>query len=458
MHSRRSFLERALFGAAATSLFPTVHAQERGSRPPARPGDVEVINPRARVPVGLIIDDSTCLVNLNKFAMPQFDETFAGQSPSYKQPWRDWPNEIPDSFTRKFAAWATEAGVKGKWSVVPFPACVGRVDRLLPGWSGQELRESLDMVREVITPNFDIHPEMVTHTRVIDIRTGHPYPSPRLEFMENWNWTTGKSADEIGAYLAYALDILKNAGLTCEGVTTPGGFGSKARPQLAQASLQSVRSVYRAEIPHYFRDLHASGDASVAPRVELASGLDGNDPQCVVSVVACTGDWTGGWDNTLPVGADRFITPDGQAGRMVDVIQRGEPAIILGHWTGIHFNGQELGLQILQEVVKRLHARFDNLLWMKLAELSRYWAAKELTTITRDAGAIKLRAPFACPDFTVKMKAATGQPALQFGNEKAPLREVDSPRKLTGGTWCREGENLTACFALPKGESVLALA
>ena len=30
-----------------------------------------VLNPRHRVPVGLIIDDSTCLVNLNRFAVPK---------------------------------------------------------------------------------------------------------------------------------------------------------------------------------------------------------------------------------------------------------------------------------------------------------------------------------------------------------------------------------------------------
>ena len=456
MRTRRSFLERALLGAAASAFIPTIRAQDRGARPSAKPDGVEVINPRARVPVGLIIDDSTCLVNLNKFSMPQFDETFAGQNPSYKQPWRDWPDEIPDRFTRKFAAWAAEAGVKGKWSVVPYPACVGRVDRMLPGWSSADLRESLNMVRDVIVPNFDIHPEMVTHTRVIDLSTGHPYPSPRLEFMENWQWTTGKSADEIGAYMEYALTILKNAGLACEGVTTPGGFGSKARPQLAQATLQSVRSVFKAEIPHYFRDLIDHGDASVAPRVELASTLDGSDPQCVVSIVACTGDWTGGWDNTLPVGADRFITADGSAGRMVEVIQRGEPAIILGHWTGIYFNGQELGLQILQEVTRRLHAKFDNLLWMKLAELARYWAAKELTSITREGNTITFRAPYACPLFTVKAKAPQGPVALQQGAEKLPLKEVANPRQLAGGTWCREGEFIVACFSLPKGASQLS--
>jgi hypothetical protein len=189
------------------------------------------------------------------------------------------------------------------------------------------------------------------------------------------------------------------------------------------------------------------------PRVELVSGLDGNDPQCVVSIVACTGDWTGGWDCTLPVGADRFISADGKTGRMVDVIERGEPAMILCHWTGVYFNGQELGLQILQEVVKRLHARFDHLLWMKLADLARYWAAKELTAMTRDGSAIVVRAPYACPDFTLRATGGPGVPHVKRGGEKIALKEVENDRRLTAGTWCRQGDSLLICWSLPKGES-----
>jgi hypothetical protein len=185
--------------------------------------------------------------------------------------------------------------------------------------------------------------------------------------------------------MAYALRILKNVGLGCEGITTPGGFGSKARPQLAQAAFESVRDVFGAQIPHYFRDLYAEGDRSVAPLVQNVTGLESDDPRCVVHVIGCTGDWTGGWDNTPPVGADRFITADGSAGRMVDVITRGEPALMVCHWTGIYWNGEELGLKIFQEVVKRLRARFDNLHWMKLSEVSRYWAARELTRIEETA-------------------------------------------------------------------------
>lgn len=454
--TRRQFLleaTRNLAAAGVVAQVPSLLAQVPGERPIHSPG-VEVLNPRGRVPVGIIIDDSTCLVNLNRFAMPQFDEAYGGKNKSYHKNWREWPVEIPDVFVRKFGEWALAEGLKGKWSVVPYPACVGRLDRTLPGWTQRELRESLDLVRAVMVPNWDIHPEMVTHTRVIDTRTGHPYPDHSLRFMENWEWTSGKSVDELTDYLAYALRILKNAGLPCEGVTTPGGFGTGARPQLAQATLQAVRDVFGAEIPHYFRDLHDRGTESVAPRVEYAAGLDSSDPRCVVSILACTGDWTGGWDCEPPGGVDKFITEDMQQGRMVEVIQRGEPAFMLAHWTGVYWNGQELGFKIFQEAVRRLKARFDNLVWMKNSEVARYWAAKELTRIERTGKTVLMHAPFACPDFTLRFEARGNQaPRLFAGDRTTSLKEVNDPLKLVSGTWCRSGERITVCLALPKGSS-----
>ena len=62
--------------------------------------------------------------------------------------WRKMPLEIPDSFVRRFGEWCAEHGVKGKYSIVPYPACVGWLDRFLPGWSVGELRDSLQLVRD----------------------------------------------------------------------------------------------------------------------------------------------------------------------------------------------------------------------------------------------------------------------------------------------------------------------
>jgi hypothetical protein len=452
--SRRRFLQQAALGTAAlVSDARSLHAQVAGERP-RRADGVTVVNPRTRVPVGLIIDDSTCLVNLNRFAMPQFNTAFGGANKTYLRDWREWPVEIPDAFVRKFGEWCGDHGVKGKYSVVPYPACVGRLDRGLPGWTDRELRDSLDLVRSLLTPNWDIHPEMVTHTRVIDTTTGHPYADHSLAFMENWEWTTGRSVDEIAGYMAYALQILKNVGLACDGITTPGGFGNRALPELAQATAESVRDVFGADVPHYFRHVYDSGGASVAPRVEHAAALDSTDPRCVVSLIGCTGDWTGGWDNTPPAGADRFITEDLARGRMVDVIGRGEPALMLAHWTGIYWNGRELGFSVFQEVVRRLHARFDNLVWMKLSEVARYWAAKELTRIEREARGLAFNAPFACPAFTVQAPAGAGDhPRFGTMASDLPLARVSGPRELSAGRWVREGLVDTLCVDLPKGAS-----
>ncbi len=454
--TRRAFL-RAAGACAAWPLVSPVRrlaAQPTGERP-ARDARVEVLNPRTRVPVSLIIDDSTVLVNLAYFGIPQFAEVFPSR---YKQDWRRLPREIPDSFVRKFHEWCAERGIKGKYSIVPYPALVGWVDRLLPGWTRRELEESLKLVRELVAPNWDIHPEMVTHTWVINTKTGRPYGTRTADFMENWGWSVGKSADELGEYMAYALRILKNVGLKCEGITTPGGFGSRSRPALAQGTLQACRDVFGAEIPHYFRDLFTN-DRSVAPLVQYASGLDTDDPKCVVSIIGCTGDWFGGWDGLTPGSADRFITPDLKGGRLPRVIERGEPAILVCHWPGIYFNGEEVGFKIFQEVVRRLHARYDNLLWMNLSQIARYWAARELTAFRLDGGRVQFRAPFTCPDFTVRVPVSPKtEPAVVAGRKVTKLQRVSSPLKLQPNSYCVDGKSTVVCFDLPKGKCELRLA
>ena len=116
--NRRDFLRHAALTAGASLSHP-LFAQTAGERPTPS-ADVTVLNPRQRAPVGLIIDDSTCLVNLNRFAVPQFGQARGPEAPNHKIPWRDWPVEIPDAFVRKFGEWSTEHGVKGaRWTRSP---------------------------------------------------------------------------------------------------------------------------------------------------------------------------------------------------------------------------------------------------------------------------------------------------------------------------------------------------
>ncbi|MBD3675087.1 MAG: hypothetical protein HUJ26_16340 [Planctomycetaceae bacterium] len=459
--SRREFLSKTALTSLASmpaigwlSRTLPAFAQEPGERP-KQTDSVKVLNPRNRVPLSFIIDDSCALVNLAHFCIPQFAEVFPDR---YKQDWRSLPREIPDAFVRKFGEWCREQGVKGKYSIVPYPAMVGWVDREMPGWTKRELQESLKLVREFMQEDWDIHPEMVTHTWAINTKTGRPYPERNENYMENWGWSVNKSADELADYAAYALRILKNAGLYCEGVTTPGGYGNRSREALSLSTLQACRDVYGTEIPHYFRHLYTD-DRSVAPRVENAKGLQTDDPQCVVSIIGCTGDWFGGWDGLTPGSVDKLITEDLQGGRLPEVIDRGEPAIMVCHWPGIYYNGDELGFNIFKEAVKRVHARNENVIWMKLSEIARYWAAKELTTIETKGETTILKAPFASPNFTLETAKSTDfhQPRIQSDQGLQKLTAVKRPLDLKPGTFCDVKEKRLLCFDLPKGDSRLNL-
>ncbi|MHC4241705.1 MAG: twin-arginine translocation signal domain-containing protein [Planctomycetota bacterium] len=452
--SRRDFMKitaLATAGAASVIRSREAVAQDKGQRP-MQATAVTVLNPQNRVPLSFIIDDSTCLVNMAHFGIPHFATAWPDR---YKQDWRKLPREIPDSFVRKFGQWCHEHKVKGKYSIVPYPACVGWMDRCLPGWTQKELDDSLKLVRELMLPDWDIHPEMISHTWVINTKTGRPYPEQTGYYIENAGWSQDKSADQLADYMAYALKILKNVGLPCEGITTPGGFGSQNRVNLAKATLQSCRDVFNAEIPHYFRDLFTD-ERSVAPLVQYASGLEGDNPKCVVSIIGCTGDWFGGWDGLNPGSVDRFITEDLKGGRLPQVIDKGEPAILVCHWPGIYYNDEEIGFNIFKEVVRRIHSRYDNLLWMKNSEIARYWAAKELTKIEKQGGRITFNAPFATTRFTVRTRTnSTTPPKLMVNRKPGQLQRKQRVLQLESQTWYKQGRNVMICFDLPKGKSTL---
>lgn len=436
--NRREFVKTSVKAGIGVSIAPAF------SFSGSKKINAEILNPRNRVPVSLIIDDSTCLVNMAHFGIPQFAEVFPE---NYKQDWRKLPREIPDSFVREFGEWSIGNGVKGKYSVVPYPACTGWVNRFIPGWTKKELQNSLDLIREIILPNWDIHPEMVSHTRVIDIKTGKPFDTATPEFMENWEWSQNKSADELAAYQAYALQILKDAGLPCEGITTPGGYGSRNQENLAISTFQAVRDIYGAEIPHYFRDLFTEKEKSVAPKVIFPN--PGNKSDCVVSVIGCTGDWFGGWDGLVPGNVDKFITEDLQRGRMVDVIESGEPAVMVCHWPGIYFNGDKVGFNILKTIVSRLNQKYNHLTWMKLSEIARYWAAKETTEIAVSGNSIHLNTPFSCQNFTLKIDKPFQKLKLPNGET---FTKIPDSGGLRENTFLTDQTSTILCFNLQKGE------
>lgn len=456
---RRQFLASAtaLATAGLVGLDHPAKASPGGAAP-----SVAVELPRCRVPLSFIIDDSTCLVNMGKFCMPQFAATYPERQ-DYQRPWQDWPDEIPDSFVREFGSWSAEHGVKGKYSIVPYPACVGWLDRTLPGWSQKQLKDSLTLVRELMVPNWDIHPEMITHTRVIDLKTGRPFADYSPAHMENSYPQEDVSVDYLASYLAYALRILKNCDLPCEGITTPGGFGNRVKEKLPLAAFEAVRDVYGVELPHYFKYV-VTGSESTEPSMEAIRKSESGVTECCVNVPAGTGDWFGGWEGAGESQPDKYASADGSSGRMVELIQRRQPAVMLCHWPGMYCGGSLTGYRAFQRVVKTLNSQFkDTTQWMKVSDIGRYWAAKEFTQLALHARTLDIDAPRACPDFTLRIATdALGsgpeKVGLSSGDSQAGLQRVSTEASLVAGSYCVDTSSVVCCFDLPQGKSSLSFA
>lgn len=442
--NRRDFIKTG--SVSTTSLLAS------GKWPLFQTENIKILNPRNRVPVSFIIDDSTALVNMAHFGIPQFGEVFPD---SYKQDWRSLPREIPDAFVLEFLSWCDTHGVKGKYSMVPFPACTGWLHRFIPGWTKKELEASLKIVRDLAMPNWDIHSELISHTRVIDIKTGLPYPEATPEYMENWEWSQTRSADELGEYIAYSLQVLKEVGFDAEGITTPGGFGHRNIPNLAKGTQWAVQEVFGHRVAHFFRDVVTEAGKSVEPHILHAQNLETDHASCSVHIIACTGDWFGGWDGLTPGDPDRFITADGKQGRLVEVIDKGEPAIFICHWPGIYFNGEKIGFNIFKTVVERLHQTYDHLNWMKLSEIAHYWAARKFANIMLTDEGVMIKSPFATKDFSLEVGKKFVDPVLSIKGSNLPLKRVPSSHNLVENSWCSEGELSYFCLDLEQGITLI---
>jgi hypothetical protein len=93
---------------------------------------------------------------------------------------------------------------------------------------------------------------------------------------------------------------------------------------------------------------------------------------------------------------------------------------------------------------------------MKLSEIARYWAAKELTSIAQEDDSLVLHAPFSAPWFTLRIPVTRGDTVPELATETGepvPLRESATIHQLERSRWTRENGALVVCFDLPAGLS-----
>ena len=390
-----------------------------------------------RVPLSIIFDDSTLLVNLNYFFMRDRN-LVDGEN----RRWEDVPMVHPESFTREFAEFCLAEGVKGKYSVVPCPAALGRIDEGLPLFSKAQQESWLKMCRELIVPNYDITPEMITHTFVVDLDTFQPLESGIWE-QYNWNQLPTDQEELVTNYITMACRILDNVGLTPDGVTSPGGFGNPL-DFYAKCAEQAVRSVTGNPTPYLFKRVSSDGP------VETPVWYPDREAETAMGeVIACTGDWTGSWTGYGEVNPDKYITVDLQGGRLPAVIDAGDPAVLISHWQGFYglHNEDRRGFRAFKTVVRRLKERDprgERTRWRKCSEITTYAIAREMAKITVNEGSIALDLPVRAPELTLRLSDVDVRGVTIDGK---PLLQTQSRAAFENNTFYREGDTTFLAFS-----------
>ena len=397
---------------------------------------ITIENPLCRVPVSMILDDSCPVVNLSHFWIRLRRNVRTD----------DMPVEIPVSFVRKFGEWCLDHGVKGKFSYVPMPGCLGTIDLGLPGFSKAKVDEWINATKELIRPNWDLTPEMITHCKVVDL----------TNWMMTDEWEQGEWAerpipfDQLAPYIAAALRILHNCDIAAEGVTSPGAFQAVDLPNYGASTLWASKEINANPRPFLFCEVyHRDSDPLPYPKLYSLNKAKG---ECCAGIIAGTGDWFAGWEgnNRQAIhGPDMCITEDLQGGRMPQLIAAGCPAIMVSHWPGFYFQGEEVGFNIFKTVVQRLN-QLPNILWMKTSEIAHYWMAKAMVDIAGNPDGCTITSPMPCSRFTLRLAGA--KPGKWSVNGK-PLREVAKPLALESGTWAKNGEDVVVAVDLKEGET-----
>ena len=111
------------------------------------------------VPMSLIIDDGAPLVNVYWWHAAAGQKTDAPVQKSGEPVVRDVAPDFLGDFVRVISRY----GIRGKFSVLPYPAGLGKISEGWPGCDMRTLRSWVRTVRTKVMPVMDITPEVLTH-------------------------------------------------------------------------------------------------------------------------------------------------------------------------------------------------------------------------------------------------------------------------------------------------------
>jgi hypothetical protein len=327
---------------------------------------------------------------------------------------------------------------------------LGRIDQGLALFSRDQQESWLKMCRELIVPNYDITPEMITHTFVVDLDTLRPV-DPNLWEQWGWNHLPTDQEDLVTRYIATACRILHNVGLGPDGVTSPGGFGNPI-DFYAKCAEAALREVTGSPVPYLFKRVSSSGAVETPvwyPDRERGTAMG--------EIIACVGDYTGSWTGYGEVNVGKYITEDLRGGRLPEVIDAGDPAVLISHWQGFYglHDDDRRGFRAFKTVVRRLKERDplgERTRWRKCSEITTYACAREMADLSVAGGTITLDLPVRVPEFTLRLSGVNVRGVTVDGK---PLTRALTRAAFRNHTFFREGDATLLAFDPTRRSTVL---
>src|SRR5436309_1320827 len=263
-----------------------------------------------RTPIGLIVDDSCPLVHVYRCHWMDVHH-----EPPLTKDGRPMLETIPNVFLDRFCDVVEEHGIAGKFSIVPAPGGRGNVVQGIAGHDPALTREWLDTAQRRLGARFDFCPEGITHNLTVNLAEGGYFPQGESD------WSQTQTRETLTPYLIRQLELLREAGIDCTGVTSPWVFGIKVEPEYTAALAAAMQAVYGRTFSWYF--LHMIYDRpELRPWTALAT-----DEHTLISIPANANDvWWQTIDSPRTDAefvngiADQILTADGRGGRVREVL------------------------------------------------------------------------------------------------------------------------------------------
>jgi hypothetical protein len=408
-------------------------------------------HPNRRTPIALVVDDATPCVNPLWFHHYHLDPRVSSKhAPS-----------IPLRFMREWSTWANEAGIAGAFTVLPFPAGLGRIDQSLRGYDECELKEWLNIARELLVPRFDIHPKALSNTLAVKLSD-----MSLLTDISEHAFLSGQDEQTLAVYLATAMDILRKAGLPSTGTTKPYDLEINSG-LLARAALAAEKTVNSRSITHTLIEQDETA-TYVPPRLLYC---DDETSEAVIGIWAGNEDYL--WrtqEFERPESglnperlADLYITADGTKGRAVELLQGSGPVVLRTHYQSLFSNGTKLGLETMKVVVHRLNEHFGRQIeWVSLSTLASRFVASEKAEFAFEADEKSVRISFSS---FYEADVATFTVVLPWRLQKLPevtcngvaLSAVNAEYNLKAGTFLARGSTVTISVPVSSGTGEVLL-